>query len=66
MTQMDEDDITQVLTALADLTGGYAERELSSGWREAAGRIAEALRSKGHDDEGTWDKFVEAIAFSSR
>lgn len=55
------DDIANVLTALADLRKGYPERELAQGWEEAAGRVAKALRDRGHDDGQTWDQFVQAV-----
>jgi len=49
-----DDDLAQVLTALADLLNGYPERELADGWREAAARISDYL-----GNEDSWGVFKD-------
>lgn len=61
MTQKIEasaDDLAQLLTATSDILNGYGVRDLSSGWKQSAARLAVALRAAGHDDEGTWNTFT--------
>jgi hypothetical protein len=57
MQELSRDDVAHVLTVLHDLRAGYAERELASGWREAADRLADAL---GRDDPRDWPRLSEA------